>query len=90
MSAGSANVHNSLGVVLMHSGENRNAIKSFKKAAALNKTSTMAEFNLALAYISTAEDELAMTTLQRVLAKDPSHVSAMVHLQELQRRKGAL
>lgn len=86
LSAESATVHNTLGVVLMHRGENRDAIKAFKKAAALNRTSTMAEFNMALAYTNIGEDELAIRSLQRVLAADSNHVQAKIHLQELQRK----
>lgn len=90
MNAESANMHNSLGVVLMHSGKNSNAIKSFKRAAALNKTSTMAVFNLALAYINTGASDLAMQSLQRVLTIDSNHVSARLQLQELRNRKVTL
>lgn len=86
LSAESATVHNTLGVVLMHRGENRDAIKAFKKAAALNRTNTMPEYNMALAYTNMGEHNLAIKSLQRVLAADSSHVAAKMHLQELQRR----
>ncbi len=78
--------HHSLGAVLMHRGRNRPAIRAFKRAAALNRNSTTAEFNLALAYASAGEEEMAVKTLENVLASDHTHTAARAHLQELKRR----
>ena len=86
LSAESATVHNTLGVVLMHRGENKEAIEAFKKAAALNRTNTMPEYNMALAYTNIGEHNLAIQSLQRVLAADSGHIAAKMQLQELQRR----
>jgi Tfp pilus assembly protein PilF len=85
LSAESATVHNTLGVVLMERGRNKNAIKAFKRAAALNQTNTMVNYNMALAYSNIGEAQLAMESLERVLAADSDHTPARVYLQELQK-----
>ena len=85
-SAGSFNAHNSLGAVLMHRGDNVQAIRAFKKAIALNTTDTTAEFNLALAYISMGQEDLAVQSLEKVLETDMNHSAARTHLQELRRK----
>lgn len=82
----SFNAHNSLGAVLMHRGDSKQAIQAFKKAAALNRTSAIAEFNLALAYISTGQEALAVESLERVLETDTNHRPARTQLQELRRK----
>ena len=85
-SARSFNAHNSLGAVLMHRGDNAQAISAFKKAIALNTTDTIAEFNLALAYISTGQEDLAVQSLEKVLETDMNHRAARAHLHELRRK----
>ena len=82
----SFNAHNSLGVVLMHRGENQHAVQAFKKAVALNNTDTTPEFNLALAYLNMGQQGLAVQSLEKVLERDKDHLSARMHLQELRRK----
>lgn len=78
--------HNSLGAVLVKKGESRSAIQSFKKAAALNRTSTAAEYNLALAYVSLGQDRMAVQTLEKVLAMERNHDPARRQLEEIRKR----
>lgn len=87
-SSESSTAHNSLGAVLLHRGENSHAIKAFKRATALNRTNIMAEYNLALAYISTGEEKLAVQSLERVLQATNNYAPALAHLQELKRKMG--
>ena len=78
--------HNSLGAVLLKRGESRSAIQSFKKAATLNKTSTTADYNLALVYASLGEDMLALQTLEKVLSVETSHDLARKQLEQIRKR----
>ena len=80
--------HNSLGAVLVREGKNWRAIQSFKKAAALNRTSTAAEYNLALAYMSLGRDDLALQTLKKVLRMERDHTPARRQLQAVKERLG--
>ena len=80
--------HNSLGTVLVRAGKNWRAVETFKKAAALNRTSAVAEYNLALSYHALGKDKLALETLQKVLVMERGHPQAKRQLHYLKRRLG--
>ena len=91
VTSGSFVAHNSLGAVLMKSGKSRPAIRAFKRAAALNQTTgSTAEYNLALAYISAGERDLAVKTLEGILASDHTHSAARAHLQDLKSQRSSV
>ena len=84
-SAESSNIHNSLGAMFMQRGRNKDAINAFKKAAALNRSCTVAQYSLALLYINMGEDKLAMESLERVLSVDSTHSGARSQLDQLRK-----
>lgn len=80
--------HNSLGTILVKVGKNWRAMQTFKKAAALNSTSTAAEYNLALAYVSLGKDAQALETLHKVLNMESDHLPAKRLIQSMKERLG--
>lgn len=68
--------HNSRGSFLLRKGLLHESVDEFRQAIQLQPTSTNAHYNMAIVYRQRGEMERALSSLQKVLAIDPSHALA--------------